>query len=126
MTVKAVKASINVSNLSYKSYTLLWYAKKEKYLHKISMFTFANFFFPGLPNLGAKIRCAQNRYTAVQTDPNTPYNYSVYLHKTFYCLWFIRLRLTNHGSSTFCLFTHRLFFVFLITNKMYLHRWKQN
>ena len=57
---------------------------------------------------------------------NTPYNYSVYLHKTFYCLWFIRLRLTNHGSSTFCLFTHRLFFVFLITNKIYLHRWKQN
>ena len=57
---------------------------------------------------------------------NTPYNYSVYLHKTFYCLWFIRLRLTNHGSFTSCLFTHRLFFVFLITNKIYLHRWKQN
>ena len=29
LTVKAVKASINVPNVSYKSCTLLWYAKKE-------------------------------------------------------------------------------------------------
>ena len=45
LTVKAAQASINVSNISYKSCTLLWYTKKEKYLHKISMFTFTKFFF---------------------------------------------------------------------------------
>ena len=33
------------------------------------MFTFTNNFFPDLPNMGTKIKCAQNRYTAVQTDP---------------------------------------------------------
>ena len=27
---------------------------------------------PGLPDLGALIRCAQNRYTAVQTDLKYP------------------------------------------------------
>ena len=56
---------------------------------------------------------------------NTPYNYSVYLHKRFYER-FIKLRLSNHGSSTFRLFTHLLFFVFLIINKIDLNRWKQN
>ena len=45
VTVKAVRASINVSKVSYKSCTLLWYAKKEKYLHEISMFTFTKNFF---------------------------------------------------------------------------------
>ena len=43
-------------------------AKKGKYLHKISMLIFIRIFFPGLPNLGAQIRCAQNRYTTVQMD----------------------------------------------------------
>ena len=33
-TIKAAKASIKVSNVSYNSCTLLWYAKKEKYLHE--------------------------------------------------------------------------------------------
>ena len=56
---------------------------------------------------------------------NTHCNYSVYLHKRFYES-FIRLLLTNHGSSTFSLFTHPLFFVFLIMNKIHLNRWKQN
>ena len=56
---------------------------------------------------------------------NTHCNYSVYLHKIFYES-FIRLLLTNHGSSTFSLFTHPLFFVFLIMNKIHLNRWKQN
>ena len=68
--------------MSYKSYTLHWYAKKEMYLHKISMFTFTKNLFPGLlnlPNLGAPIRCAQNRYTTVQAGlkyplPNSPKN----------------------------------------------------
>ena len=56
---------------------------------------------------------------------NTLCNDSVYLHKRFYER-FMRLRLTNHGSSTFRLFTHPLFFVFLIMNKTYLNGWKQN
>ena len=30
MTVKVVKSSINVSNFSYKSCTLLWYAREEE------------------------------------------------------------------------------------------------
>ena len=54
-----------MSNVSYKSCTLLWYAKKEK--HE----TFVNFhknFFLGLPYLGAQIKYAQNWYTAVQVD----------------------------------------------------------
>ena len=72
LSVKAVKAFINVFNVSYKSCTLLWYAKNFKvftrniyvYVHKI--------FSPGLPNLGTQIRCAQSRYTAVQTDLKYP------------------------------------------------------
>ena len=56
---------------------------------------------------------------------NTPCNYSSYSNKRFYEI-FIRLLLTNHGSSTFCFFTHLLLFVFLIMNKIYLNRWKQN
>ena len=37
------------------------------------MFTFTiKSYFPGLPNLGAQIGCAQNQYTAVQTDLKYP------------------------------------------------------
>ena len=68
MAVKAVKASINVPNVSYMTSTILWYAKKEKHLHKISKFTL-KLFSPGLSNLAAQIRCAQNWYIAVQIDP---------------------------------------------------------
>ena len=46
LTVEAVKASTDVSNVSYKSCTLLWYAEKENHLHKISMFTFTKKVFP--------------------------------------------------------------------------------
>ena len=72
LAVKAVKASINVSKVSCKSCILLWYAKKEKYLQKISFFTFTKIFSPGLPNLGTQIRSSQNRYTTVQTDLKYP------------------------------------------------------
>ena len=61
-----------MSNVSYKSCTLLWYSKKEKCFHKISIFTFIKIFFPGLPNLRAQLRCAQNRYVAVQMDLKYP------------------------------------------------------
>ena len=71
LTIKAVKASINVSNVSYKSCALLWYAKKEKYLHEISMFTLTKN-FPRLANLSAQIRCAPNPYTAAQIDLKYP------------------------------------------------------
>ena len=84
LTVKAVKASINVSNISYKSYTLLWY-KTEKYLHQISMFTFT-IFSPGSPNLGTQIRCAQNQYTTVQVDLKHPHIHSPTLTKSFLSL----------------------------------------
>ena len=56
LTEKPVKASINVSSVSYKSCTLLWYAKKEKCSHKISV------------SQSTQIRCAQNQYPAVQSD----------------------------------------------------------
>ena len=36
------------------------------------MFTFTKNIFLNLPNLGAQIRCAQNRYIAVQTDLKYP------------------------------------------------------
>ena len=64
--VKAVKASVNVSNISCKSCTILSYVKKNKYLQKLSMSTFTKKKFPSLPNLGCQIRCAQNQYAAVQ------------------------------------------------------------
>ena len=37
LTVKAIKASVNVSNVEYKSYPLLWYTEK-KHLHEISVY----------------------------------------------------------------------------------------
>ena len=36
------------------------------------MFTLKKIFSPGSRNLGAQIRCAQNRYTAVQMDLKYP------------------------------------------------------
>ena len=44
--LRLVKPSINLPNVSYNICTFLWYAKKENYLHKISMFTFKKNFFP--------------------------------------------------------------------------------
>ena len=38
------------------------------------MFTFTKTVFPDLTYLGAQIRCAQNRLTAVQTDLKYPLN----------------------------------------------------
>ena len=64
---KTVKASINVRNFSYKSCTFLWYTKKEKYIHKISVFTSTKY-FSVLPNLGTQMKCVQNQYTGFQTD----------------------------------------------------------
>ena len=72
LTVKVVKASITVSSVSYKSCTLLWYVKREKYLHIINMFIFKKYFSPGSRKLGAQIRCAQSRYTAVQMNLKYP------------------------------------------------------
>ena len=66
MVVKALKASIKVSNVSYKSCTVLWYAKKV-FTENI-YFYFHKIFFLILPNLGTQIRCVQNHYTAVQMD----------------------------------------------------------
>ena len=43
--MKAVKAFVNESNKLYKDYTLLWYGKKERYLHEISIFIFTNVCF---------------------------------------------------------------------------------
>ena len=71
LTVKAAKASINVSKVSYKGCTLFWYAKKKVFAR--NWFLFRRSFFPGLPNLGSQIRCAQNRYTAVQIDLKYPF-----------------------------------------------------
>ena len=61
-----------MSNFSYKSCTLLWYAKKETYLHEISVYFHKNVYISGLLNLGAQIKCTQNRYTTVQTDLKYP------------------------------------------------------
>ena len=67
--LKAFKVSINIFNVSCKRCTLLCYAKKDKYL---LVFTFTSFFSPSLPNLAPQLRCAQNRYTAVQMDLKYP------------------------------------------------------
>ena len=93
-----------------------------KYLCLLSQTFFPHAYPIWVPKLDVpKIGIPQSKRTQ-----NTLCNYSVYLPKKFYSLWFIRHRLTNHGSSTFCLSTHPLFFVFLIMNKIYLNRWKQN
>ena len=59
---------LRLSDVSYKSCTLLWYAKKEKYVHEIPVYFHKKSFFPGLASLGAPVRCTQNWYTAVKTD----------------------------------------------------------
>ena len=46
------------------------------------MFTLTIFFPTGSPNLGAQIRCAQNRYTALQTDLKYPTSQSHLLFTT--------------------------------------------
>ena len=71
MTVKAVKASINVSNVSYMSCALLCMLIKKLFTQNIYVY-FCKRFFPGIPNLGTQIRCAQNRYTAFQSDLKYP------------------------------------------------------
>ena len=57
LTVKAVRATINVSNISYKSCTLLQYAKKS--IYSKYLYFYKEIFLPDLPNLGAQIRCAK-------------------------------------------------------------------
>ena len=61
LTIKAVKASINVSNVSCKNCTLLWYAKKENYLHEISclLSQFSQPYLICAPKLDVpKVKCA--------------------------------------------------------------------
>ena len=45
---------------------------KRKIIYTIYLCLLPQTFFSGLPNLGAKIRCAQNRYIAVQTELKYP------------------------------------------------------
>ena len=66
------------------SCTLLRYAEKEKHLHEILCLLSQKFFPPGLPNLGAQIKCVQNRYNAVQTDLNYPLNFPQYFYQKSY------------------------------------------
>ena len=99
--------------------------KRESIYTKYLCLLSQTFFSPGLRNLGVKVRCPKIGIPLPKWTQNTPCNYSAYSHKRFYER-FIRLLLTNHGSSTFCLSTNPLFFVFLIMNKIYLNRWKQN
>ena len=46
------------------------------------MFTFTKNVFPGLPYLGAQIRCAQNQYTTAQMDLDYPL--TIYLYSAFF------------------------------------------
>ena len=78
LTVKAVKSSINVSNVSCKNCTLLWYAKKSiymKYLRLLSQKTF----FPDFPIWAPKLDVPNNWYTAVQTELMYPLDVQVSL-----------------------------------------------
>ena len=45
---------------------------KKKSIYTKYLYLLSQFFSPDLPNLGAQIRCDQNRYTAVQTDLKYP------------------------------------------------------
>ena len=54
LTVKAVKASTNMSNISYKSCKLLWYAKREIYTEYLCLLS-QKTFLPGLPNLATQM-----------------------------------------------------------------------
>ena len=44
---------------------------EKKSIYKKCLFL-SHIFFPGVTNLDLQIRCAQNRYTAVQTDLKYP------------------------------------------------------
>ena len=81
LTVKAAKAFINVSDVSYKKCTLLWYTKKEHIDSQIICLLPQKKCFLGLPNLGTQIRCAQNWYTTVQTESKIPPAMSTYISK---------------------------------------------
>ena len=50
---------------------VLWYAKKKKSIYT-KYFCLLCLLFPGLPNLGFQIRCAQNWYTTDQIDLKYP------------------------------------------------------
>ena len=81
LTLKAVKVSVNASNVSYKSCTLHWYAKKEIYIKYL--FAFTNFFLPGLPNLSTQIKCSQNWYTPLSNGPKIPRLFAFFYSKPF-------------------------------------------
>ena len=46
--------------------------KRQVFTRIIYAYFHKKLFFPSLPNLGAQIRCAQNRYIAVQRDLKHP------------------------------------------------------
>ena len=65
-------------NILYESGTLLWYAEKRKVFTQniyVYLLTFTKNFSPCLLSLGAQIRCAQNQYTADQTDLKYPLHF---------------------------------------------------
>ena len=78
-----------MSTVSCKSCTIFCYAKKEKYLHEICLLL-QEFFSTGLLNLYSQIRCAENRYTAVEIDINAPWQicyFLKYLGHTFHLVF---------------------------------------
>ena len=52
--------------------------KKENIYTKF-LFLLSQFFHPGSPNLGARIKCAQNRHIAVQNGPKISPGYDIYI-----------------------------------------------
>ena len=63
---KAIKVSINVSNVPWRVAHVFGMVKKKS-IQNIYV-TFTKLFLSGLLNLGAQIRCTWNQYTTVQMD----------------------------------------------------------
>ena len=100
MTVKVVKSSINVSNFSYKSCTLLWYAREEESFTRNNSVYFHKKKFPSLPNMGTQIRCAQSRYKTVQTDLKYPLRIELNWEPTYWNFLFTPFMMKSKEKYT--------------------------
>lgn len=68
LTVKAVKASTNMSNISYKSCKLLWYAKREIYTEYLCLLSQKKSFSQDYLILAPSQMCSKSAYHC----PNGP------------------------------------------------------
>ena len=77
---------------------------KKKSIYTKYLCLLSQLFFPGLPNLEAKIRCIQNRYTGVQTDLKYPQQLLCIF--TLNILFFMVYQASSHQSQIFYILSY--------------------